>query len=228
MKSNGVVKSLKGLALSLLCVGLAACNFESDKPLIPDVQAAYPLPMNTVVHPYAQNPDDPQKWDLWTIGAMLSPGQTARLGEKYEGADPSENMDIEDMRYAYPDIYRLFADLQVQPAKPGYWIGESWMMFADLGNSPTEYMFQIRIKSELEDGTTDTTFYFGTAKMVGKDRMFLSLPDVDDLPGYMYANLGCTNGERSSSCLKLDTFENMKAAVDATPRDYKFFLKIGA
>lgn len=222
-----IVRGLTGLALSVLCIGLSACNFTSEKPLIPKSQAAYPLPAEAMARLYERDDDDPQKWTLSWFTSSLKPDRTQEIISKYEGADLGEDMRIEDTRYSYPDIYDAFAILPIRTTTPGYWIGETWFMFAALDDSPNEYLLQMRNKTTDEDGAVTYTYVFGTARLASNDRLFISIPDIDDLPRSLYSDFDCSASEYSVSCNNLETFDNMKTAISRTSRDYKYYLKLG-
>ena len=90
----------------------------------------------------------------------------------------------------------------------GYWLDETfWLVFARLDGSSDEYLMQVATPEENTDG--GYVYNYAIGKMVG-DRLFMKLPDCDDLPIDTINEL-----ELDADCT-LTTYADLKRAVAET------------
>ena len=90
----------------------------------------------------------------------------------------------------------------------GYWLdGESWLVFARLDDGSDEYLMQVATPEESVDG--GYVYNYAVGKIVG-DRLFMKLPDCDDLPIDTINEL-----ELDADCT-LTTYADLKRAIAET------------
>lgn len=90
----------------------------------------------------------------------------------------------------------------------GYWLdGESWLVFARLDDGSDEYLMQVATPEESVDG--GYVYNYAVGKIVG-DRLFMKLPDCDDLPIDTINEL-----ELDADCT-LTTYAGLKRAITET------------
>ncbi|WP_373006712.1 hypothetical protein [Hyphomonas sp.] len=90
----------------------------------------------------------------------------------------------------------------------GYWLDETfWLVFASLDDGSDEYLMQVATPEESVDG--GYVYNYAVGKIVG-ERLFIKLPDCDDLPIDMINEL-----ELDADCT-LTTYAGLKRAVAET------------
>jgi len=90
----------------------------------------------------------------------------------------------------------------------GYWLDEMfWLVFARLDEGTDEYLMQVATPEESTDG--GYVYNYAVGKMAG-DRLFMKLPDCDDLPIDTINEL-----ELDADCT-LTTYAGLKRAIAET------------
>jgi hypothetical protein len=90
----------------------------------------------------------------------------------------------------------------------GYWLDETfWLVFARLDDGSDEYLMQVATPEESVDG--GYVYNYGVGKIDG-DRLFMKLPDCDDLPIDTINQL-----ELDADCT-LSTYADLKRAIAET------------
>ena len=90
----------------------------------------------------------------------------------------------------------------------GYWLNEElWLVFARLNGAPDEYVMQVATPEESVDG--GYVYNYAVGKIVG-DRLFMKLPDCDDLP------IDTINELQLDADCTLTTYADLKRVVAET------------
>jgi hypothetical protein len=140
--------------------------------------------------------------------AVVLPLGTAQLAETY--VQNSEDPTRWD-RSGTDGSYEQYA---IRQEGYGYWLNEElWLVFAQMPDSSDEYLMQIATPNGEADGGYD--YNYGVGKLIG-DRLFMKLPDCDDL------SMDTINALELDADCTLTSYDELKQVISETKGEVSY------